>query len=373
MLLTSFFRWMYARLLKPIFFLMDPEWIHNRFIGVGAMLGSNPITRWKTKVLFQYEDPRLAQTVAGIRFPNPVGLSGGFDKDGRAVKIMPSVGFGFMEVGSVTARPCAGNPGKHLWRLPKSRGIVVNYGLKSEGAEAVEKRLRGKRFSIPLGINVARTNDDIASASDDAGIADYVMSLKVVRDVGDYVTINVSCPNSCGGETFTDSARLDRLLGAIDGLGITKPMFLKLGADLSFDEVDRIIVVADRHRIAGFILTNLTKSYTRPEIVRSELTEKMKGGISGKPVEALTNALISHVSARTGKRYAIIGCGGIFSAEDAYEKILRGASLVQIITGMIFEGPQIIGEINRGLAGLLKRDGFASVADAVGGGSRAVE
>jgi dihydroorotate dehydrogenase len=366
MILTSFFRWSYARLLKPVLFLMDPEFIHNRFIGVGAFLGSNPVGRWKTAILFRYRNPALEQTVAGIRFPNPVGLSGGFDKDGHAVKIMPSVGFGFMEVGSVTARPCAGNPGKHLWRLPKSRGIVVYYGLKNRGAEAVAKRLRGKKFPIPLGINIARTNDDIASATDDAGIADYVMSLRVCRDIGDYVTINVSCPNSCGGETFTEPTRLDRLLGAIDAVGVAKPIFLKLGADLAFEEVDRIIAVADRHRIAGFILTNLTKSYTLPEIVQSELTEKMKGGISGKPVEALTNALISHVYERTGGTYAIIGCGGIFSAEDAYEKIRRGASLVQLITGMIFEGPQLIGDINRGLTALLKRDGFASIADAVG-------
>jgi dihydroorotate dehydrogenase len=365
MLLTPFFRHAYVQVLKPVLFLFDPERVHNWFLSIGAVLGSNPVFRWKMAVFFRYRNSSLEQTVAGIHFPNPVGLAGGFDKDGRITGILPFVGFGFMEVGSVTARPCAGNPGKHLWRLPKSKGIVVYYGLKNHGAEAVAARLKGKRFAIPLGINIARTND-AESVPEDAGIADYVATLSAFKGVGEYVTINVSCPNSFGGETFMNPERLERLLAAIDAANVDRPVFLKLGADLALETVDAIIGVADRHRVAGFVLTNLTKRFAGASVVQSELAPEMKGGISGKPVEALTNALISHVYAMTRGKYVIIGCGGVFSAEDAYEKIRRGASLVQLITGMIFEGPQLIGEINRGLARLLQRDGFKNISEAVG-------
>jgi dihydroorotate dehydrogenase len=180
------------------------------------------------------------------------------------------------------------------------------------------------------------------------------------------VTLNVSCPNAFGGETFTNPARLEHLLTAVDGLHVTKPIFIKLGADLSSGDVDAIVDVADRHRVDGFIFSNLTKDYHRPDIDQSEISTDMKGGISGKPVAALSNALIAHVYARTRKKYVLVGCGGIFSAEDAYEKIRSGASLVQLITGMIFEGPQLIGEINRGLVDLLKKDGFSTISEAVG-------
>ncbi len=366
MILTRLQHATYKRLLKPVLFMMDPEFVHRRFIAVGYLLGSNPVTRWILSVFLSYRHPSLEQTICGLRFSNPVGLAGGFDKDAYLMKILPSVGFGWMEIGSVTARHCAGNAGKHLWRLPKSKGIVVHYGLKNNGAAWIAHRLSKKRYAIPLGLNVARTNDEEASASDLAGIRDYIATLSTCPDVGDYVTLNVSCPNSCGGETFLEPHRLDQLLTAVDGLKISKPIFLKIAADLSTTEVDAILEVADRHRVDGFIFSNLTKNYRAAGIVPSELTPEMKGGISGKPVEALSNALIAHVFKQKGTKYVIIGCGGIFSAQDAYGKIRAGASLVQLITGMIFEGPQLIGEINRGLVDLLKKDGFSSLSEAIG-------
>ena len=178
--------------------------------------------------------------------------------------------------------------------------------------------------------------------------------------------VNVSCPNTCGGEPFVTADRLDALLARLDAIETRKPTFLKLPADLSTIELDAIVAVCDNHRVQGLILSNLTKKRDRATIDSAEIAVTDKGGISGKPSFDPSNELISHLWKTTGRRYVIVGTGGIFSAEDAYEKIVRGASLVQLITGMIFEGPQLIGEINRGLVRLLRRDGFKSIGEAVG-------
>ena len=178
--------------------------------------------------------------------------------------------------------------------------------------------------------------------------------------------MNVSCPNTCGGEPFASPDRLEALLSRLDGIETQKPTFLKLPADLSFAELDALVAVCDRHRVHGLIVSNLTKTRDRSTIDQAEIAVTDKGGVSGKPAFDPSNDLISHLWKTTGRRYVIVGTGGIFSAEDAYEKIVRGASLVQLITGMIFEAPQLIGEINRGLARLLRRDGFETIAEAVG-------
>ena len=190
--------------------------------------------------------------------------------------------------------------------------------------------------------------------------------MNTMKDVGDFFVINISCPNVFGGEPFGDPDRLDALLTELDQIETSKPIFLKIAVDISPSELDGLVEVAGRHRVHGFIISNLTKKKDRSTIDQSELSEEQKGGISGRPTFKPSNKLISHLYKTTGDRYVIIGVGGIFSAEDAYEKIIRGASLVQLATGMIFNGPQLIGEINKGLVRLLKKDGFDSVSDAVG-------
>jgi len=313
----------------------------------------------------------LEQEVLGIAFENPIGLSAGFDKNGVLTEIMPAVGFGFEEIGSLTAMPSKGNKGKRLWRLPKSRGIVVNYGLNNDGAEAVCARLssalRAPAPHFPIGISIAKTNCK-ETADDEAGIKDYAKGLKDCLDVGDYYTINVSCPNAYGGQLFHRPEALDQLFDALDKIKTEKPVFVKLSVDMAKEVVDDIVRVADEHRIHGFVLSNLTKQYDRPTINQDELKAKKitTGGVSGKPIEGAVNELISHLYKTTNGKYVIIGSGGVFSAEDAYEKIKCGASLVQLITGMIYEGPQLIGEINKGLVKLLKKDGYTNICEAVG-------
>jgi len=362
-------RFFYKAVFRPIFFLIDPETTHQQMLVFGNFLGSNPFTKALTAFFFSYTNKVLEQKILGIKFPNPIGLAAGFDKDGVLTDIIPRVGFGFTEVGSITGDPCQGNPKPRLWRLVKSRGIVVYYGLKNEGCEKILARLKNKTFAIPIGVSIAKTNSPKTVAVED-GIADYVKAYKKFTNIGSYSTINISCPNAFGGQPFTDAGRLEALLTEIDKIATGKPLFLKMPPDLDKRKIDRIIEVAKRHKVAGFICTNLTDDRGNPKIAR-RITDKnvpKKGGISGKPVEGLANDLISYIYRKTNREFVIIGCGGVFSASDAYKKIKLGASLVQLITGMIFEGPQLISEINQGLVDLLKKDGFTNISQAIGRG-----
>ena len=358
---------MYERLLKPVLFRLDPERVHDFFVGFGEMLGQLSLTRRIVALFCAYEHPSLRTRVAGIDFKNPVGLAAGFDKDVRMTKIMPAVGFGFMEVGAVTRHSYRGNDGLRLARLPADRSLIVYYGLKSIGAEAVEKKLQRLRFGIPTGINIAKTNrEDIKGP---LSIEDYAATYRMLAKYFAYVTLNVSCPNAQDGRLFQDPHLLDALLSAIRKEKKEGPIFLKLSNDLSIKEVDEVLAVVRQYEfIDGFVIGNLAKRRDTLDLKspKERLALIPAGGISGKPVAALSTNLIRHIRRSTNGKYAIIGLGGVFTAEDAYEKILAGASLVQIITGLIYGGPLAVKKINRGLVALLARDGYATVADAVG-------
>lgn len=357
----------YTRVMKPALFRQDPEAVHDRIAKLSEMLGSNAFGRGMTRAAFGYRHPMLEQTILGTHFVNPIGLSAGFDKNARLVDFIPAVGFGFMEIGSVTGEACAGNPKPRLWRLPKSQSLVVNYGLMNDGAEAVAKRLTGRNFAVPVGISVAKTNSE-ATVDEAAGITDYVKAYRLTGAVGGYATINISCPNTFGGQPFTKPSRLEKLLCAIDSEQHTKPVFIKFSPDLSDQDLDNLLDVALRHNLQGFICSNLTKPRNNPRIL-DELVPPT-GGLSGKVQEELSDAHVKRVYARVGSTHVVMGCGGVFTAEDAYRKIRSGASLIQLITGMIFQGPQTISAINLGLVRLLKRDGFSRLSEAVGADAR---
>lgn len=361
-------RFLYKSLAKPFFFRIDPEKVHDRMIFLGKLLGSNFITRFLTSITFNYSNKKLEQEILGIKFKNPIGLAAGFDKDAEISRILSSIGFSYEEVGSITGEPCEGNPKPRLWRLKKSEGLIVYYGLKSEGCERIEKKMRSKKFDIPIGVSIAKTNCK-QTASKEAGINDYVKAFSKLKDIGSYITINISCPNAFGGQPFTKAEDLDDLLAKIEEISCNKPVFLKLTPDINKKELDEIIKVCDKHRIDGFICTNLTKDRTNEEVKKHlKDTDIVKvGGISGRPIKNISTQLIKYLYKKTEGKYIIIGCGGVFSAEDAYEKIKAGASLIQLITGMIFEGPQLISEINQGLVVLLEKDGYKNISQAVGG------
>ena len=367
--------WLGFRAIRPLIFLMEPEQAHYSLKRMGVLLGSNPVTRWLTGLLMDYNHKSLAITVDGIDYRNPVGLSAGFDKDGELTKIYPSIGFGLAELGSFTGEICPGNPGKRLFRMIKSKAIVVWYGLNNEGAETISKRLAKEDFGrLRVGINAANSN--LTPEFDlEMSINDYLKTMKLFKDIGDYYDVNISCPNTQDGEPFVYKENLDALLTRINEeiRPISdKPIYVKLAADMTLDEINVIVDGCVEHGMDGVVCTNLAKpqynSEHRPEeypTVDGRLP-KGKGAMSGLPLQRISTNVIRHVYRRTRGKLTIIGVGGIFSAKDAYEKITSGASLLHMITTMIFDGPQNINEINRGLVKLLKKDGFETMAEAVG-------
>ena len=363
------------RMFRPLIFLMEPENAHYTLKKVGVVMGSNSLFRLLTSLLFNYSHKSLNTNVDGIEYRNPIGLSAGFDKDGELTKVYPSMGFGLAELGSFTGEVCPGNPGRRLFRMVKSKAIVVWYGLNNQGAEKISKRLENINFgNLRVGINAAKSNVTPEFELQES-IRDYIKTLTLFKDVGDYFTINISCPNTQDGEPFVDATNLDALLLAVNENIRTitdKPIYVKLAADITLEEIDVIIDGCLKHKMDGVVLTNLAKPGTNEEHISAEypsnlgLLPKGKGAMSGLPLQRISTSVIRHVYRKTRGKLTIIGVGGIFSAKDAYEKITSGANLCHMITTMIFDGPQNISEINRGLVKLLKEDGFKSITEAVG-------
>lgn len=357
----------YKWVLKPVFFQIDPEIIHDYAVSIGKFLGKFYITKKITGFFFRYSNPILEQKILGITFKNPVGLAAGFDKNAMITEILPEVGFGFEEIGSITGEPCQGNKKPRLWRLKKSKALVVYYGLKNDGCEIISKRLKNKNFNIPIFTSIAKTNSK-ETAETEKAIEDYFKAYKALLDIGNCIVINISCPNAFGGLPFTDREKLNALLEKIASIPKIKPIFIKMAPDLKREEIDEIISLSQKFNIDGFVCTNLTKDRDNPKIkakIKDKLTTE-KGGISGKVIEDLSDEMIRYIYNKTAGKFVIIGVGGIFSAEDAYKKIKAGASLLQLITGMIYEGPQIISEINLGLVKLLKKDDYKNISEATG-------
>lgn len=360
--------YIYRSALRPSLFRVDAEKVHDSFLNIGERLGAWRWPLWMLNRAYAFRDPSLEQTIHGIAFVNPIGLAAGFDKNGRIVDAVDAIGFGHTEIGSVTGNPCAGNSRPRLWRLPKSQSLHVHYGLANDGAMAVATRLRAQPHRIPVGVSVAKTNDP-STVERSAGIADYIKAISASIDVASYITINISCPSAFGGEPFTSPESLHKLLAAVDALTLTKPVFLKMPSDLTVDVFDSLVDVAAAHHIKGLIIGNLTKDRKNPRLIGHEISHAPAcGGFSGKPLVDRVNKLIAHTAQKYKGRFTIIGCGGVFTSEDAYEKIRLGASLIQLITGMVYDGPSAIGRINAGLVDLLRRDGFTNIREAVGTG-----
>ncbi len=358
-----FYRW----IVRPLIFLWPGEEAHNKLKIFGLLFSSSVFGRRLLKALFYYQHKSLNTTVDGVKYDNPIGLSAGFDKDGELTDVYPLIGFGFAELGSFTGDGCPGNPGvgRRLFRLVKSKSILVWYGLNNQGAEAIAKRLKGKKFKIPIGISAAKTNN-AASFDLQNSIDDYLKTVREFKDIGNYYTINISCPNTQDGEPFVNQKNLNTLLSALDEVKQTsKPVYVKMAADLEKGEINTIVDACLEHEVDGLVLTNLTKPSMNDEYLKEELTFD-KGALSGLPVQRISTNMVRYVYQRTRGNITIIGVGGVFNADDAYEKITSGANLIEMITGMIFEGPQVVGEINRGLVELLKKDGFNSIDEAVG-------
>lgn len=341
---------LYKYFVKPIFFLFDPEFVHNQLVRFGAISGKFGFSRSILKFFFGYKGPDISKTVDGIRYKTPVLLSAGFDYNADLVETLGSIGFGGEEMGSITARPCPGNAPPRLTRLKKNKSIMVNKGLKNIGAEKIiEKLKKKKKFDdFVWGISVARTNDEKAGTIDE-GIEDYYYTMKKFVDegIGDYFTINISCPNAFCGETFADSPELlEQLLTKLKTIETDKPIYVKLPINKPWELIDSLIDVVVRIGINGIVIGNLSKDKNTLEYPEEIPNDGRKGNFSGKPTFKLSNELIKKSRDKYGDKITIIGVGGILTPQDAMVKFDMGADLVQLITGMIFTGPQLISQIS---------------------------
>jgi len=367
-LILKISRYLYRQAAKPLFFIFDPEDVHNSVTSLGEFIGYIKPVTWLMKKVNLADNLILAQTVDGIRFENPIGLAAGFDYEAKLTQVLPAVGFGFNTVGTITNQPYEGNPRPRLGRLIKSRALLVNKGFKNHGIRKTLAKLEGKHFEIPIGLSIGATNTPTLSNQEDA-LKDIVETFEMAENSTvpfSYYELNISCPNLRVGVDFYSPEHLEELLIAVTKNKLNKPVFVKMPIDKSDDETIGMLEVIARHPVQGVIFSNLHKNKKDPTLHPSEVELFPEGSFSGKPAEKRSNELISLAYKTYGGRLTIIGCGGVFSVEDAYKKIKLGASLVQLITGLIFEGPQLIAEINLGLIKLLKQDGFDNISQAVG-------
>lgn len=352
-LLSTTTRVLYTNFLKQVFFLFDPEFAHDRNVQCGKILGRFSFARNFIDWMWAYHNPVLTKTLDGITFSNPVGLSAGFDYNGNLTSILPSIGFGFHTIGTVTLKSYAGNTPPRLGRFPRSRALLVNKGLKNNGAISIIKKLKKCRFTIPTGISIASTNQHFTSEKEQ--IKDIVACFDLFETSTlshAYYELNISCPNTFGGEPFTSSARLEKLMKKMDLLGVSRPLYIKMPIDQTEKETLLLLNVLAKHNVQGVIFGNLTKDKANPAVHPEDrkvwLTRK--GNLSGKPTWGRSNNLVALTRKHFGSRFTIIGTGGIFNGQDALQKLAAGADLIQLITGMIYEGPQVIGSINWHLA-----------------------
>jgi len=353
------------RLLRAFLFLLPAETAHR--IGIWALrwLGKSVSIAKATRRRALKGDVDLACEIAGLRFPNPLGVAAGFDKDAEAVQGLFALGFGSVEVGTLTPRPQPGNPSPRLFRLASHHALINRMGFNNCGAEEAARRLGTLRWRPgPVGVNIGKNRDTPL----ERGVDDYLQSVDLLATVSDYLVINVSSPNTPRLRELQEPERLSELLGAVGKrLGRThpRPLFLKIAPDLDDSALDELVDVALAHPVSGVIATNTTLTRPFPHRLANE-----EGGLSGEPLREIATQVIGRIYQRARGRLEIIGVGGIFTAAHAYEKIRAGATAVQLYTGFIYEGPAVVARILRELRQRLERDGFGSVRDAVGADHR---
>jgi dihydroorotate dehydrogenase len=357
---------MLYRSIRPLLFRLDAERVHN-LVFSGLVFAERIVARHAPR---PWSHPALAQRVWNVDFPNPIGLAAGFDKDARAPHVWPLLGFGFAELGTITAQAQPGNPRPRLFRLPADGALINRLGFNNAGADAVARQLarlhRVEVPSTPIGINIGKSRSTpLEQAADD-----YVYSFRRLAAYADYVVINVSSPNTPGLRDLQAEEQLRQLLAALASENAAwaqqqgrapRPLLVKVAPDLSDEALACIVTVARTGGAAGLVATNTT---IRRDGLRTSIDEA--GGLSGAPLRERATTVVRTLFRLAGNTLPIIGVGGVFSAADAYAKIRAGASLVQLYTGMIYEGPRVASRIARGLVELLARDGCAHISDAIG-------
>jgi len=340
---------------KPLLFALPAETAHGAVSGLLRLVQDTPVEGYVDR-RYAVEDDRLRVDAFDCVFPNPVGVAAGFDKNARIPRALAALGFGHVEVGGVTAERQPGNPRPRLFRLPEDRALINRLGFNNEGADAVGTRLDDLEMSVPLGVNVGKSESTpLADAEED-----YRYTYERVGDAADYVVVNVSSPNTPGLRSLQRRDRLESILGTLRDAG-ADPLLVKLSPDLPEPAVEEALAVVDDLGLEGVITTNTTTE--RPDTLESPNSAET-GGLSGAPIEGRATEMVRFVAERTD--VPVVGVGGVSDARGAYAKIRAGATLVQLYTGLVYEGPGIARDINQGLLELLERDGFESVEEAVG-------
>lgn len=346
------FKLKYKYIIRPILFKIDSEFVHEWIIKLGILLGKCKITRWFLKLFWGKEYQKINKEILNIKFKSPIGLSAGFDYDGKITDILPSLGFGFITIGTVTNKSYEGNPKPRLGRLIETKALLVNKGFKSSGIDNVLKRLKNKKFQIPTGISIGKSNlpeiNTQALAEED--IISSFKKIKFSNINFSFYELNISCPNLFGDVEFYSDNNLRSLLKAVSRLEMNKPIFIKMPIEKTDQETIQMLnIISEFKDITGVIFGNLQKNRNHPSIKQDEIKKYKKGYPSGLPTQKRSTELIKLTKEIFEERFVIIGCGGIFNHNDAREKLNAGADLLQLITGLIYEGPQLVADINSNL------------------------
>jgi dihydroorotate dehydrogenase len=360
------------RLLLPLLNQIDPEAFHSGLRDL-ARLSHLPGVKPFVRAVYDFQDSRLTQEYFGMTFRNPVGLAAGFDKYGSFLTIAPEIGFGFMELGSITAQPRLGSPQPRLFRLPQDNALIHRMGLNNDGAEATKNtltRATGKR-QIPLGINIAKTHDP--NIIGEAAVADQVKCYTQLAPLADYIALNLSCPNTADGKTFEDAIALEQLLIALQVTTAqlmeehqhVPPLFVKMSPDLTDTELVRLVQVCEQFQVAGYIVSNTSTKREGLHTPQVKLHEIGIGGLSGAPLFERSLKMIRMIRNLQPTAF-IIGVGGVQSAASAYALLRAGASLLQVYTGLYYNGPALVKQINRGILHRLEADGYSHISEAIG-------
>ena len=340
---------------KPYIFSLDPEIAHDLAIN---SLKFNILP----KSIFKVEDEEILETTfLNTKLPNPIGLAAGFDKSAEVYNSLFKLGYGFIEVGTVTPRRQLGNPKPRVFRLEKDQALINRLGFNNHGSEIVSKRIEMNPPIGFLGINIGPNKDT------DNKEEDYYLCMEKLSSLGNYITINISSPNTEGLRDFHDQKELDKLLSGINKIkkekNISKPIFVKLSPDIADSEISKIIELIKKYKIDGIIVSNTTDGNRN---TLSDTKKNEAGGLSGKPLKSLSTKLIQKFFRETKSKIQIIGVGGVDSGNSAFEKIAAGANVVQLYTGMVYKGPGVVKDIKKDLISILKKENLKNISEAVG-------
>jgi len=339
----------YKSLIKPILFRKNPEAAHHFTFAMIHRLFNLPIVSVLVRKMYAFEDKMLEREVFGLKFKNPIGLAAGFDKDAKIIDEMSMLGFGFIEIGTLTPKPQEGNPTPRLFRLPQDGALINRMGFNNGGVDNVLSRLRNRKTDVLIGGNIGKNK----TTPNEEAENDYLYCLETLHPYVDYFVVNVSSPNTPNLRELQEKEPLKKLLLAVkmanDLKSQPKPILLKIAPDLTDGQLDDIIDIISETKIDGVIATNTTIDRSKLKTNTEEVSQIGAGGVSGTVLKDRSTEVIKHLSEKSNKSFPIIGVGGIFTAADAIEKLEAGASLVQVYTGMIYEGPGIVKEIKKGL------------------------